>query len=403
MSAPPTNTHNAIEDQALQLFKEAIPLMRDKRTKYTQVNYARPKLYAAEKKGTLAAFMAVAPLFHKAKSEHWEIRKGLDKVNAAVKKLTEAGIYPAAAGGAARVAAVDIDTTILPQTYAGPFMPAPPDAGQKRAAAEISDQILISDDEEAAPPKKTQAAAGGISKPSNAAGKAPAKEMEYAFDNDTKQWDEAVQKRIVLLKDKKVYNMTIMSTKAFYELRTLTPVAAAMCLQAVIDETNIIPDVNAYVVKTAHNLRNQFALDTAETILKQQGVLSDSEDEDKGSDEESEADEVVWAGRGNEWHDDVCKVMDELDAMKKCSFTALDSQAKNELRTLPLTMAIDVLEIVRNEFFGSDVNSFIVGWAQHRRNLYCVDDAKTILEQWKAADKAEKADGQTESDDSEEY
>ena len=258
--------------------------------------------------------------------------------------------------------------------------PASAGAGQKRLA---DDARLVPD-----APKKSKPL-GGMAVGDDEAGSKGKEHYEYAYNNDTQLWHPDVHELFMRCKEKGVYNYHMMGDEAFRELRTLNVPCAMLCLMEVLEQAQPIKNVNWVIVKRAMHLRSTNSLRAVDEILIEQGVMSDPEDEDKDcddEDEDSEAEDVVYAGKGFEWHDDVDHCMGQLADLNMCSFSALNAEARDELRTLPVKQALRVLDLIYDEFRGDDVSAFIVQWARKIRKDCYYDDAAIILEQWKAAD-----------------
>jgi hypothetical protein len=161
--------------------------------------------------------------------------------------------------------------------------PAPSDAGTKPAAAPLAkpDIVqLLSSDEEPEPKRpclsKPAAAAPTDKAPAGGVAKAPP-EVVYAFKEGV--WHNDVYKLQCELAGIGKFNFNMLRPEAEKQLGTLPYEVALVLLGKIRDEKQKIRNVNAFIVKNAIHLRNQYSLDDAKTVNKQIQNIDDTDSE----------------------------------------------------------------------------------------------------------------------------
>tara|TARA_X000000368_G_scaffold414738_1_gene405138 strand:- start:1101 stop:2240 length:1140 start_codon:yes stop_codon:yes gene_type:complete len=100
-----------------------------------------------------------------------------------------------------------------------------------------------------------------------------------AFSGD--KWHADVKAQLTSLEKKGKLKEAELDEGALKELKTLPYVVALVCLTKVMNETNAIRNINAFIIKNCKHLRDQWGIDDA----------ASSSSDDDSSDDESESEE----------------------------------------------------------------------------------------------------------------
>ena len=414
--------------RALAMFEAAVVVIRKTQTQNPKLILAKKELYKAE---TVTEFIAATELFKNTTTRNPRISEGKRLLFAAAKICSDAG--SAASGSAAPPASV-----VLPS--------AAVDSGNKRPLAEVSGKapvlidLTFSSDEEDAP--KAKKPAGGVAQSAKSAGKAPKEPTDLTFSSDEEDAPKAKKPAGGVAQSSKAagkapkepeyfgpkmsmdpaeetcycwemgdlmgdgWNGLIVATmkqvqdlgkcagfdaldkEATDQLRTLPIFVGEILLKKLRDEKKV-SDVSAYIIQNAKKIRNQWGIDNPETIYVQMQEAHDA------------TEKVVYASTYvngySEWHDDVKDAMSELKKLRKCGFSDLNIEATDELLTLPLDMALELLKALRHEKTGVDVSvvsEYVITAAQHLREQHDIPQPATVFEEMR------DETGDTESDES---
>jgi len=123
---------------------------------------------------------------------------------------------------------------------------------------------------------------------------------------------------------------------------------------------------------------------------------------EKAAKEEVEYAWDIFDETGDGWHVDVLVAMAKVQNTKKCSgFAALDQDATDQLRTLPVNVAELLLNKLCDEpkkISDGNVSAWIVKNGNHLRNQWSIYDPDTIYEEMEAAYKDRRADHRDEDE-----
>jgi hypothetical protein len=104
---------------------------------------------------------------------------------------------------------------------------------------------------------------------------------------------------------------------------------------------------------------------------------------------------------GDGWNGLIVTAMKQVQDLGKCAgFDALDKEATDQLRTLPLYTALMLFNKLHAEEKMKNISAFIVENARRLRNNYGLDEVQTILDANKGMYNCTNDDGtETEDDD----
>jgi len=106
------------------------------------------------------------------------------------------------------------------------------------------------------------------------------------------------------------------------------------------------------------------------------------------------------AFQNNKWHSDVKQLCNTLKKQGKFDVTKLDEAALKVLKTLPCHVALLCLGKVRDEKDPiRNMNIFIVKYAQHLRNQWCLEDIASSSSSGEDEDEDEESDSDDEEGD----
>jgi hypothetical protein len=345
MSKTPKKTQTPLE-----LFQEAYHVMHGKHTKYTTMDLARPKYYAAHKVGTLEAYLAAAHFVLDPKAEEGShISMAKKKISKAVNMCIMQGMR-------------------IPDATAGS---SPGAGGRAMPAVEISEAVAAAYAEQAA-----DATGGGLrvlpaTPQGGAASPAPypppqRSPMDKALILTSAPPREAPPQESTLAGAQRV--VMSASARVFDGVRVLMAAGKQQAPAADVGQKRLFQE-EAY---TDRPTKTQ-----AVGARAPAGAAGG-----KAAAEQARA-EVVYAKMGGVWNEAVQTAMQELDSRNIFKFDCLFVDADKELSTLTPDKAVACLKIMRNfETDGhiTNANHHFVRKARLMRELYDLQSADDILE-----------------------
>jgi hypothetical protein len=336
----------------LELFQEAYGLMYGKHTKYTAMDLARPKYYAAHKIGTLDAYLAASHAINNALAEKdSDISKAKKLIRKAVNKCILLGMNvnaadatagSSAAGPKAVPGVVICDATAA--AYAQPILPAIP---MQQAAVSIMSPA----------PRKLE------------------------FDPPPK-WSP--------------FDKAVVFTSA-------APREAPPPVSIVDKTQRVLMSASAHIIDGVRGMFSAAAPDVGQKRLVQHDAYSDRPKKAQAvggaAAGKAPAKQVLYAKMNGVWDEKVVAAMEALESRDIYKFDWIYPDAQKELSTLPRDKAVECLRIMR--VFKTDgnicnANNHFVSRARLMRDLYYLKSADEIFQEQNPKD---ETGNDTEDDD----
>jgi hypothetical protein len=217
---------------------------------------------------------------------------------------------------------------------------------------------------------------------SKGVGKNPASKVVYAEMFGV--WEKEIVMRMRALHDQGRYSFADMTPEAKMELRTMPKELALKALDEMLDTTEHIHHHNVYFTTVLDGMRKMHKIASVDQILKRwkDDNYAVPEIYQEHIDEYDKV-HFAWDMEEDKWSDFITKRMDDLKAMKRCTFSELSrSDAFEQLQTLPGHVADLLLVKLRDETGAiADVGAYI---SKNAKRLRSVHDVESPADVWKA-------------------